>query len=47
MGLIEWDDSLSVNVAEIDQHHKELVKMLNHPAGAIREKKEMMPWVER
>ena len=39
MGLIEWDKSLSVNVAEIDQQHKELVKMFNHLANAILEKK--------
>lgn len=39
MGLIEWDDSLSVNVSEIDQQHKELVKVLNHLADAIQTKK--------
>ena len=29
MALIEWDDSLSVGVQEIDAQHTELVKILN------------------
>ena len=39
MSFIKWDDSLSVNVAEIDKQHKELVKLLNYLADAILEKK--------
>ena len=29
MGLIKWDDSLSVNVAKIDQQHQGLIVMIN------------------
>ncbi len=39
MDLIEWDESLSVHVTEIDQQHKELVRVLNHLADAIQAKK--------
>jgi hemerythrin-like metal-binding protein len=39
MDVIKWDDSYSVNVEEIDLQHKELVRMLNHLAVAIKKKK--------
>ena len=40
MDLVRWNDSFSVNVVEIDQQHKELIKMFNQLATAIQEKKE-------
>ncbi|MCI5222469.1 MAG: bacteriohemerythrin [Candidatus Electrothrix sp. AR4] len=36
MSLIKWDDSLSVNVAEIDQEHKKLVLMINELTDAMK-----------
>jgi hemerythrin len=40
MKLIEWDDdSMSVNVQEIDQQHKQLVKLINELHDAMRERK--------
>ncbi|HOV91014.1 MAG TPA: bacteriohemerythrin [Syntrophorhabdaceae bacterium] len=29
MALIEWDNSLNVNIAEIDKQHQKLVSMIN------------------
>lgn len=40
MSLIQWHESFSVNVVEIDQQHKQLIKMFNQLADAIQEKKE-------
>jgi len=39
MALIEWKDSLSVEVAEIDAQHKELVRMINELNDAMLEGK--------
>jgi hemerythrin len=36
MGFIKWDDSLSVNVAEIDQQHQKLILMINELHGAMK-----------
>lgn len=34
--MIQWDSSLSVNVAEIDLQHQKLVKMINELNDAMR-----------
>ncbi len=34
--MIQWDSSLSVNVAEIDLQHQRLVKMINELNDAMR-----------
>ncbi len=39
MAILNWNDSLSVNVAEIDQQHQQLVKMANKLNNAMRERK--------
>ncbi len=36
MALMNWNDSLSVNVAEIDQQHKRLIAMINELDDAMK-----------
>lgn len=36
MPLMEWDDKLSVGVMQIDNEHKQLIKMVNELHDAIR-----------
>ena len=39
MALMEWDNSFSVNVSEIDTQHQHLVKMLNTLNDAMKDRK--------
>lgn len=39
MALITWNESLSVNVAEIDQQHQKLVSMINELNDAMKQGK--------
>lgn len=36
MAMIIWNDSLSVNVAELDQQHKKLIAMINELHEAMK-----------
>ena len=36
MALVTWNDSLSVNVAEIDQQHRKLIAMINELNDAMK-----------
>lgn len=37
MALINWSDSLSVNIAEIDEQHQRLVSMINDLNEAMKQ----------
>lgn len=39
MGIIQWSESLSVNVAEIDRQHQKLIGMINDLNAAMLEGK--------
>jgi hemerythrin len=39
MPLINWNDTLSVNVNEIDQQHKNLIRMINELNDAMKQGK--------
>lgn len=42
MALINWDESMSVSVNEIDDQHKELISLINHAYEAIQKHDEHM-----
>ena len=39
MALINWNDSLSVNVAELDEQHKQLIRLINEFCDAVTQKR--------
>lgn len=44
MALIDWNDSLSINIVEIDNQHKKLISIINrlHDAMRSRNTKDML-----
>ena len=42
MALVQWSNSLSVNVVEIDKQHHKLVDMINELNDAMRREKGRM-----
>ncbi|MBI9044727.1 MAG: hemerythrin family protein [Anaerolineaceae bacterium] len=39
MALITWNENLSVNIQEFDQHHKKLIDMINNLHQAMKQGK--------
>jgi len=39
MAFFEWDKSYTVNVAEIDQQHKQIIELVNHVYDAMQQSK--------
>ncbi|MHC4441544.1 MAG: bacteriohemerythrin [Planctomycetota bacterium] len=39
MAFFEWDESYTVNIAEIDRQHKQLIELINHVYDALQQSK--------
>lgn len=42
MNIIEWSEALSVGNFEVDEQHKELIKIINEVGTVIRQKQKIM-----